>query len=121
MHELSVAQSLITQLTETVRKEKASRITLVTVSVGALSGIDGSALEFAFPLATENTPLQNAKLVIENIPAMLTCRKCGAVSGVQDFMMVCGKCSSTDIDITSGHELTIKSAELEFDENSRKE
>lgn len=113
MHELSIAQSVVDQVTDAARKEKAVRVVTITLAIGALSGVERESLEFAFPLAAEGTLAADAHLVIEEVPARLTCRACHAETDFEVPMVACSKCGSGDIEVSGGRDLIIKSVELE--------
>ena len=112
MHELSIAQAIVEQV-EQIAREHTGRILCVTVSVGQLSGVDGEALEFAFPLAAEGTPAAGAKLIIEPVPARALCRSCGR-EFVPDFLAwVCEHCGASGVEVKGGRDLLIKSVEID--------
>jgi hydrogenase nickel incorporation protein HypA/HybF len=90
----------------------AEGIAAVTVSIGALSGVDPDALEMAFPLAAAETALAGTRLIIESVPAALTCRRCGAEWSSPDPFCLCRACGSSEVDVTAGRELHIRSLEL---------
>ena len=113
MHELSIAQSIIEQVEDVARKEKAVRAVFVSLVVGALSGVERESLEFVFPMAAEGTIAEGATLVIEDMPARLKCHACRAESDARMPLLTCGKCGSSDVDITGGRDLVVKSVELE--------
>ena len=48
MHELSLAQSLISQLLDLVKEHQAKRVTRVSVTIGPFSGIVRDSFEFGF-------------------------------------------------------------------------
>ena len=112
MHELSIAVALIEQVEEAVAAENGIRASCVTVSVGALSGVDCEALELAFPVAAEGTIVQGARLVMNQVEARVRCKSCEAET-VPDFpFFFCETCGSTDIEFLSGRELLLQSIEM---------
>ncbi|MBA4388079.1 MAG: hydrogenase maturation nickel metallochaperone HypA [Verrucomicrobia bacterium] len=113
MHELSIAMALLQQLQDEARKEKAVRITSVTITVGTLSGVDPEALEFAFRMAAEDTISAQARLIIEKIPAAVQCKACGKRMKPKTRSAACRTCGSCDIEITAGRELMLKNMEIE--------
>lgn len=113
MHELSIAQSIIEQIEDVARKEKAVRVASVSLAIGALSGVERESLEFVFPMAAEGTIAEGAALVIEDVPATLKCHACQAESDARMPLLTCGKCGSSDVDVSGGRDLVVKSVELE--------
>ncbi len=115
MHELSIADALVKQVEGIVAKEGATRVTSITVEIGALSGVDPDALSAAFPFVAETSPaIDKATLQIVAIPASVICQDCNAPQEATE-LRVCVKCGSTRISIGEGRVLTLRSVELEFD------
>lgn len=112
MHELSVAEAVIAELEELVRREGARRVARVVLRVGALSGVEPDALEFAFPVAAEGTCAEGAELVLESEPVRVRCGACGAETAADPLWMACGACGADAVEIISGADLTLRSAEL---------
>ena len=113
MHELSIAEAVIKQLENYAGSHPGCTVKKVTLEVGVVSGIDRSALEFAFPLALEASSLKKLELEIIKVPVSVECLDCHAKSEVEKFMLKCAACSSTHVKICSGRELKIKSMEIE--------
>ena len=111
MHELSIAQAIVEQVAQ-IAREHTGRILCVTVSIGQLSGVDGEALDFAFPLAAEGTPAAGAKLIIEPVPAQVLCRSCGREFEPDFLAWVCDRCGASDVELKGGRELLINSVEI---------
>lgn len=111
MHELSIAQALIEQVQAIAEKEHGE-VFSITVSIGSLSGVESESLEQAFLIAVEDTPLQNAKLVTEKVPAKVTCHSCKSESTPEFPFFACQSCGSTDFEIVAGHDMILKSVEL---------
>ncbi len=108
MHELSIASALIDQITDVLKCEGASKICSVTVAVGPLSGVDADALQMGFSVASEGTPAQGAKLIIQKVEAKIFCKSCQKENTVEDFCFICPACQSTDIDVKAGRELNVR-------------
>jgi len=112
MHELSIAQALIEQVTSVAENEQAKVVTRVSVAVGALSGVEPDALTLAFPVAAEGTVAHDAELAIERIPASVACRDCGATDAVDFPFIICTACGSSNVSVAAGRELTLTAVEL---------
>ncbi len=110
MHELSIAQALMTIVEGHAR---GRRVTAVEVKVGHLRQVVPSALEFAFELVAEGTPAQGARLALDEVPAAGRCRDCGARTDFEGFPLACGACGSSRVEITHGEELLVEALELE--------
>ncbi len=69
MHELSLAQGLLTQLHDLAARHQARRIIRIRVEIGPLSGIVVDSFEFGFNCLSAESPLtKDAELNI-TIPA----------------------------------------------------
>ncbi len=113
MHELSIANNLVEIATQHAVQAGASRITSITLKIGALSCVHKDALEFSFELVTENTMLEGAKLIVIDVPVTIFCEPCNReveLAGIQQFR--CPKCNSPSGDIRNGKELDIESIEI---------
>ena len=93
MHELSIAMSIV----EMAQEEEAAKhggvqVTAIHLKLGALSGVVKEALVSAYEMAREDTPLQGAALVIEEVPVMAFVRKMpgAACGGFGAIILLCG-------------------------------
>ena len=110
MHELAIAQSVVTIAD---RHADGRRVASVQLKVGHLRQVVPSALSFAFELVAQGTALEGAALEIEVVPAAGTCRTCAADTILPDVPLCCAQCGGCEIDVTSGEELLVDSLELE--------
>jgi hydrogenase nickel incorporation protein HypA/HybF len=110
MHELSIASSIHAVA---VRHAQGRTVTRIEVAVGHLRQVVPSALEFAFELVAQGTPLDGAELVLREVPAAGRCRTCGEESRVDGFPLVCRTCGSGDLEIVAGEELLVESLDVE--------
>lgn len=114
MHELSLAQALVDQVEQLRLRESAVAVLSVTVNIGALSGVEREAFEFAFPLAVEGTKLAGAALVVEETPVEVACEACGARTrpGPDLACLGCARCGSGRVRITAGRDFLIQEVRL---------
>ena len=110
MHELSIAQALVEQVTNLARESGAGVIRRITLRIGKLSGVDPETLAAAFPIAAEETPLAQAALEMISVEPDVRCRACGRMVEME-FAPVCVHCGSPDLDLKQGRELLIESVE----------
>ncbi|MDX5332738.1 MAG: hydrogenase maturation nickel metallochaperone HypA, partial [Gammaproteobacteria bacterium] len=68
MHELSVCQSVISQVEQIARTHQAKAVSLVQLSIGPLSGVEPALLAQAFPIAQAGTLAEGAALELESLP-----------------------------------------------------
>lgn len=115
MHELSIAASIVEAVTETAAAYPGARVREVRLRVGALASVIEDSLQFCWGVSTEDTPLAGAKLVVNMLPVVIHCDKCGADEqvGVQSFR--CPRCGEPAADLRQGRELEIESIEIDDD------
>jgi hydrogenase nickel incorporation protein HypA/HybF len=110
MHELSIAESVVEIAS---RHARGRRVAVVELKVGHLRQVVPSALEFAFELVAEGTPVGGAELRMEVVAAAGDCRACGAETPLPEFPLACRFCGGLDVEVTRGEELLVDSLELE--------
>ena len=113
MHELSIAQSLITSIIQEMEDRGLSSIHSIGMKIGTLSGVLPDALQFSFEVAREDTLLDGAQLKIEEIPARGQCESCKAEFEILEWAVLCPQCSTGEVVITHGYELDIVFIEAE--------
>ena len=110
MHELSIADALVAIA---ARHAGERRVVRVEVRLGHLRQVVPQALEFAFGLVAEGTPVEGAELVMEIVPAAGICRACGTQAELPGFPLLCAACGSADLELTQGEELLVDALELD--------
>ena len=108
MHEVSIAEAIARTVAEAV---DGAPVESVEVVVGALSGVVGSALEFAWDVVTAGTPLAGSVLVVVDVETTVYCPTCQAVVA-PELGLLCPTCGELCGDLRSGRELEIRSARL---------
>jgi hydrogenase nickel incorporation protein HypA/HybF len=111
MHELSLAEAVVGICAR--HAGPGRRVTRVELKVGHLRQVVPRALEFAFGLVAEGTPVEGAELVMEVVPAAGSCRTCGSEGELPGFPLLCAACGSADLEVTRGDELLVEALELE--------
>ena len=113
MHELSIAMSIVdAALDESQRR--GVQVSAVHLRLGALSGVVKDALLFSYEVSCQDTPLQGTRLIIEDIPVVVFCSKCGQeriLSSLQLF--ACPECGEPTMDVRRGKELEVFALEVE--------
>jgi hydrogenase nickel incorporation protein HypA/HybF len=113
MHELSIAASIVEAVTGTAVAYPGAHVREVRLRVGALASVIEDSLQFCWGVTTEDTPLAGARLVVNMLPVVIHCEKCGADEeiGVQSFR--CPRCGELAGDLRQGRELEIESIEID--------
>ncbi|WP_298521575.1 hydrogenase maturation nickel metallochaperone HypA [uncultured Methanobrevibacter sp.] len=120
MHELSMAQGIINAVLETAESNNATEVNEVTVEIGRLAMINPEQLQFMLGILVENTIMQEAKIVIEDIPAEIECGDCGfkgvAILDDSDHyapLVKCPECDSLKVEILNGKDIVVKNIIIE--------
>ena len=113
MHELSLTQSMIEIAEEHARREGATVITVVTMEIGALSGVMPEAIEFAFEACSKGTLADGATLEILRIPALGLCQECTTECAIESLLDSCPECGSYALDILQGQEMALTEMEID--------
>lgn len=110
MHELSITQGVVDICRSTA---DGRRVISVTLLIGELSGVVPEAVEFCFELCARETPLEGARLIIEQVPARGRCRDCSAEFRLRAYYSSCPCCGGHNLSVLSGEELRVKEMEVE--------
>ena len=110
MHELSIADAIV-QIA--LRHANGRPVAAVEVSVGHLRQVVPSSLEFSFELLCSGTPLEGARLELDEVMPRGRCRACGTESELPDFPLRCTRCGGLHLELLAGEELTVDALELE--------
>lgn len=108
MHELAITQSIVEMILE---RTDGARVTAVRLRIGKVSGVVPDALRFCFDLVADGTPIQGARLEIDEPPGRARCRACSATFPVDDLVVLCA-CGSADVEVLGGDELLVSAVEL---------
>ncbi len=117
MHELSIAYELVSAAEVAAAEVDAARVNTVYLRLGALSGVVKEALIFGFEIATQNTRLAGAQLVVEETPVVVYCETCArevTLPSIQRF--VCPICGAPTPQVVQGREIELRSLEVEVTE-----
>lgn len=109
MHELSLIVAITEMITCDAALRGITRVTQVEIEVGELSGAFPYALKEAFPLATRNTIMENASLIVVDVPGIARCLSCAHLFFIGIHGWQCPNCARTAYFIESGTELAIRS------------
>jgi hydrogenase nickel incorporation protein HypA/HybF len=120
MHELSIVSSIVETVTESLNAYPGARVLEVRLRVGALASVIPESLEFCYGIASEGTPLEGSRLVVNLLPVVVHCAACGQdaeLEGVQSFR--CPRCGEPCSDLRQWRELEIDSIEIEDGEGKQ--
>ena len=109
MHELSICSAIANTA---ARHADGRTVSQVTVQVGHLRQVVPDALQFGWEVVSSTTDLKDAELVIEQVPAVVECNGCGAMTTLDMPVLVCGACEGFDVKLLSGEELLVVSIDV---------
>ena len=112
MHELSVCQGMLRQVSKIASEHNATAVDRIVLSVGALSGVEPALLQRAYSVAKLDTIAENAELVIQTGAVRVSCRVCGKESEADGYRLLCAHCQSWQVNLTAGEELMLLQVEL---------
>jgi len=113
MHELSIAMGIVEAAMDEAQR-RGVQVKAVHLRLGALSGVVKDALLFSYEVACQDTPLEESRLIVEEVPVVVFCPQCKnekTLASVQLF--VCPECSTPTMDVRQGKELEVFALEVE--------
>ena len=114
MHELGIANGILTSSVGAAEREGAVCINSVDVTIGALTEVMEDALQFAWECLRAGTMAEDAALNVTMLEANSRCADCahdfthGRFDGGR-----CPACGSYMVQLVSGRELTIDSIDID--------
>jgi len=114
MHEMMVAQSLFTTISDEAAKHNAKPVG-AKISCGTLNPINDEALCFAFEAISKGTSCEGVKLEIEHKPIQGRCKNCNQDFDVEFSCPKCPTCSSEDFELIADAPLILEEIELQTD------
>ena len=112
MHELAICQALMEQVERIGQEQRAQHVESIRLGIGPLSGIEPRLLEQAFYVARAGSIADQARLVIESTPVIVSCKQCGAQTRVLPSRLLCGQCGDWRTTLVSGDEMCLQNIEL---------
>lgn len=113
MHEMSIALSIVDLAAEQAKKANAKQVVEIELDIGALSGIEVEALNFALEIAVKDTVLEKSRVKINRIGAVSECLQCDHIFDSDDYVHICPQCGESNTRIIKGREMQVKSLLIE--------
>jgi hydrogenase nickel incorporation protein HypA/HybF len=106
MHEFGLCEGVL----DAVRTRAAGRpVAGIRVRCGARHAVSPAAMAQAFSMIAAGTEAAEATVDVVTVPAVLTCRDCGAGSESTDMVAACQHCGSVNVSVSGGEELVLES------------
>ena len=112
MHELSVCQALLRQVTDIAVDCGGGVIEGIAIEVGPLSGIEPALLATAFEALRLGSCAAQAVLSIETPPVTIRCMSCSAESNTEPNRLVCAACGGFRTRVVAGNELRLRRVQV---------
>jgi len=113
MHEMSLAESALQIIEDTVRSQGFTKVKTVWLEIGQLAAVEPGAMRFCFDAVTSGSLAEGAHLEIIEIPGSGHCTACGNMVAMQEPYGLCPECGSPHLQIVSGDQMRVKNLEVE--------
>jgi hydrogenase nickel incorporation protein HypA/HybF len=114
MHELPITQNILKIALRYGTQAKATRISDLYLVIGQLSSVIDDSIQFYWPIVSEGTIAEDARLHFNRIPAELECNQCGTIFTLTDGQLSpCPTCESLQVTIIAGKEFQLESIQVE--------
>jgi hydrogenase nickel incorporation protein HypA/HybF len=114
MHELSIAMSILDLAALEAERHGDVKVRQIHVKLGPLSGVVGAALQSAYELARVGSSLEEAELVIQEVPVVLDCPVCKKPQPALSASDIrCAECGAIGATVLSGRELELVAMEIQ--------
>ena len=113
MHEMSIAQSIIDIVNDTLAEDEKDKLKEIVVDIGELVAVVPDSLQFCYDTIVTDTIYHKAVLTINIIPLKIKCNNCNIESKIEKYAFLCPECESSHVNVLSGEELNIRYLEVE--------
>jgi len=122
MHELSMAEAIVETVLDVAKKNDAQEVVEVTIEVGKLTMLNPEQLKFLLGVLIEDTLLEDAEIIIEEVPVEIKCRNCeftglANTDGSDHYLAIvlCPKCDERNVEILKSEVSNVSVASLVAD------
>lgn len=112
MHEVGIMRETLELAGRRLAETGGVRIHVLRLKVGQLSGVVPDALQFAFEVLRSGTAAAEARLEVEEVPAVGWCEACGREFEAADLVWSCPECGECSDQLRRGRELELVSMEI---------
>ncbi len=114
MHEISLVEAMLGQLSDLAAENGAAKITKITIEIGLLSGVVVDSFRFGFEVLSGNDDLvRGAELVIISSPVTYRCAQCGQAQTTDTKPDCCLHCGELFLIPEGGDDLILRQVEME--------
>ncbi len=116
MHEMSIAEGVLTAVLDAAGGCDARRVDRVELVVGQMRLVVPEALVMAWQVISEGTLAARSELAVIETPMEAQCRQCGRKFAPRIDNYLCPGCGQADVDIFAGDDIILKSVVCETDD-----
>ena len=113
MHEVSIMEEAVRMAVDAAKAAGKTRVVVLRLRVGTLSGVVPEALRFAFDVVCSDTIAAGASLEIESVPGAFWCAPCRMEFECANFFTECPRCHNVSGELRRGREMEIADVEVE--------
>lgn len=118
MHEMSIADSVLSSVLAAAEGCGARRVERVELDVGQMRLVVPEALQMAWEVISEDTIAAGSELVVVEVPMQARCRECGRKFAPRIDDYLCPGCGQADVDILGGDDIILKSVVCDMEQPS---
>jgi len=112
MHELAIAQGVLTIVEREAGRRDSALVEKIKIRLGEFTGVVKEALQFSFDVLKQGTVAEQADLTIEIVPLRKSCSRCDIeILSPGDYSFLCPTCGDP-VEIVSGREMQIEYIDL---------
>jgi hydrogenase nickel incorporation protein HypA/HybF len=108
MHEMSLAESILQIVEEAARSRGFGQVKVISLEIGALSGVESEALSFCLDLVLKHSVADGARLELQCLPGRGHCFACGSTVEIGALYDACPNCGSYEVHATGGTQMRVK-------------
>ena len=114
MHEIAMANEILTEVLEIADKNHLRRVTQVKIALGAATCLQADSLRWGIEMLAKGTLAEAAEFAIHTVAVAAHCRHCGW-SDTMDSLRepACPECGVAPFHFENGKELNLQSIEGE--------
>ena len=115
MHELQVTERILDIAVKHAAGHDVSKIVRIGLKIGELSDLEDEWIQRYFDYLSKGTLAENAELVIERAPIVLSCQACSSSFEILKEKLgspECPECGETKCQLVSGREYLVKNIEV---------
>jgi len=112
MHELSVTENILNIACQHAEQAQAKKVTDIYLVIGQLSSIVDDSVQFYWDIISKDSLCEQSKLHFCRIPAELRCLDCNNTYILENDLIPCPACNSTNVKVIKGNEFHLESIDI---------